>query len=68
MQLNRGLAGYDRTHNFQTYWVLSSPFGAGHKWLSSGLAGTILGDWQLNGVLSATSGLSFAVVRTPAAT
>jgi Carboxypeptidase regulatory-like domain/TonB dependent receptor len=63
LQLDRGRAGYDRTHNFQAYWVLASPFGTGGKWLTSGLAGTILGDWQLNGVLSATSGLPFAIIQ-----
>jgi len=60
---NRGLAGYDRTHNFQAYWVLASPFGPGRKWLSSGLAGMLLGDWQVNGVLSATSGLPINIVQ-----
>jgi hypothetical protein len=63
LQRDRGRAGYDRTHNFQTYWTLSSPFGTGQKWLTSGIAGTILGNWQLNGVLSATSGLPFSVVQ-----
>ena len=27
--LNRGPAQYDRAHNFQTYWVIDSPFGKG---------------------------------------
>jgi hypothetical protein len=62
-ELNKGLAGYDRTHNFQAYWVLSSPFGPGQRWLSSGVAGALLGDWQLNGVLSATSGLPIYVIQ-----
>jgi hypothetical protein len=60
---NRGLAGYDRTHNFQAYWVLDSPFGRGQKWLTGGVAGALLGDWQLNGVLSATSGLPINIVQ-----
>jgi hypothetical protein len=60
-QLNRGFAQYQRTHNFQAYWVLDSPFGKGHRWATSGLASHILEDWQLNGVLSAMSGLPLLI-------
>ncbi len=63
MQLDYGLASYDRTHNFQAYWVLESPFGEGHRWLTSGVAGAILGNWQFNGVLSAVSGAPFSIIQ-----
>jgi Carboxypeptidase regulatory-like domain/TonB dependent receptor len=60
---NRGLANYDRTHNFQAYWVLESPFGPGQKWLTDGVAGALLGDWQLNGVLSVMSGTPIFITQ-----
>ncbi len=63
-QLNRGPASYDRTHNFDTYWVLNSPFGTGHRWVTSGFGGKLLKDWQLNGVLSAMSGLPITLVQS----
>ena len=31
-ELNKGPAGYDRTHNLQTYWVWDLPFGQGQRW------------------------------------
>jgi hypothetical protein len=65
-ELNRGLAGFDRTHNLQTYWVLESPFGAGGKWLTKGVAGAVLGDWQFNGVLSRMSGTPIYIIQNNA--
>jgi hypothetical protein len=56
-QRNRGPAGYDRAHNFQTYWVVDAPFGKGKKWANDGMAGKLFGGWQLNGMLGAQSGL-----------
>jgi len=58
---NRALAGFDQTHNFTVYGVEPSPFGKGEKWLTSGVAGKILGNWQLSEVLSMTSGFPFTV-------
>jgi hypothetical protein len=66
IEQNRGLAGFDKTHNLQAYWVLSSPFGSGQRWLTKGVAGAILGDWQINGVLSATSGTPILIVQNSA--
>lgn len=63
---NRGPAQYDRTHNFQTYWLLESPFGQGRRWATSDVANKLLGGWQLNGVLSAMSGLPVYVVQNNA--
>jgi hypothetical protein len=66
IERNRGLANYDRTHNFQAYWVLESPFGPGQRWLTEGLAGALLGDWQVNGVLSVMSGTPIFIVQNNA--
>jgi outer membrane receptor protein involved in Fe transport len=64
--LNRGLAGYNRTHNFQTYWVLEAPFGKGHAWASSGVPSKLLSGWQLSGILSAMSGFPLTITQNNA--
>jgi hypothetical protein len=60
---NRGPASYDRTQNFQAYGVYDLPFGHGQRWLSDGFASYLLEGWQLNGILSRTSGAPFYVVQ-----
>jgi hypothetical protein len=62
-QRNRGLASFNRTHNLQTYWVADSPFGKSGRWLKSGIGSKLLGGWQLNGVLTAQSGLPIYIVQ-----
>jgi len=64
--LNRGLAQYNRTHNFQTYWVVDAPFGKGHNWANSGVPRKLLGGWQLTGILSAMSGFPLTMVQNNA--
>ena len=64
---NRGVAGYDRPHNLQTYFVWDLPFGQGQRWASNGIAGKILGGFQLNGIFSAMSGTPFSVIQGSAA-
>jgi hypothetical protein len=63
---NWALADFDRTHNFQLYGIYELPFGRNGRWAKEGLAAQVAGGWQLNGVLSATSGTPFTV--TSAAT
>ena len=58
---NRAAAGYDRTHVFQIGWVYELPFGKGKAWLNSGPVSYILGNWQVNGVMSAYTGVPFTV-------
>ncbi len=60
---NRGPAGYDRTHNFQSYGVYDLPFGKNQRWLTEGVASWIFGGFQVNGVLSLTSGAPFYVIQ-----
>jgi hypothetical protein len=57
LALNRGRTGYDRTHSFIQSYVYELPFGSTKRWLRNGIPGRILGDWQLNGIFSAYSGL-----------
>jgi hypothetical protein len=58
-ELNKGPAGYDRTHNLQTYWVWDLPFGKG----GSGLGSTLLRGWQVNGVMSIMSGTPINIIQ-----
>jgi hypothetical protein len=62
-QRNRGPAGYDRTHNSQTYLVYDLPFGKGQRWAHEGWASKVLGGFQVGGVMSIMSGLPFYVVQ-----
>ncbi|HKV38561.1 MAG TPA: TonB-dependent receptor [Blastocatellia bacterium] len=62
-QRNKGLAGYDRTQNLQLYGTVDLPFGKGQRWATGGVASRILGGWQLNGIMSATSGLPIYIVQ-----
>jgi hypothetical protein len=63
-RLNKQLAGFDRTHTFQLYYVYQLPFGKGHMYLNHGVAAWIVGGWQLSGNLSRHSGLPFTVGTT----
>ncbi len=59
--LNKGLAGFDRTHTLQISHYYQLPFGKGHKWLSHGLAAQLFGGFRIGGWLSRYSGLPFTV-------
>ena len=61
---NKALAGYDRTHNFQTYVVYELPFGKGHSIASHGAAAAIAGGWAINAVLGRMSGTPFNVTSS----
>ena len=60
-RFNRGSAGYDEKHNLQVWGVYSLPFGPGQMWLNHGLAGDLIGGWQLSGQFSHFSGFPFSV-------
>jgi hypothetical protein len=59
--LNRALASYDRKNNLQFWGIYTLPFGAGQRWVNNGIAGAIVGGFQLNGQLSHVSGAPFSV-------
>jgi hypothetical protein len=61
---NRARAGYDIPHNFQFGFAAEFPFGKGKKWAQDGVAGALLGNWQVNGVLSLVSGRPFTVTAS----
>ena len=58
---NFGVSGFDRKHNFQMYSNTALPFGKGEKLLTHGVLGFLAGGWQLNNLISRTSGTPFTV-------
>jgi hypothetical protein len=60
---NKGLAGFDRTHNLQTYWVYNLPFGKDQRWAQGGIADALFGGWQFNGILQVMSGQPINIVQ-----
>jgi hypothetical protein len=63
---NYALAGFDRTHNFEFFYVYSLPFGKGQKWLSRGIPAVLAGGWQINGIMSRASGTPFTISSSSA--
>jgi len=59
---NFALAGYDRTHVFQMGFVYELPFAKN----SSNILGSIVKNWQINGIGSAYSGTPFSILGTNA--
>jgi len=60
---NRGLAGYDRASNLETYWVYGLPFGKGQRWAHEGLVSKLFGGFQVSGVMSIETGLPIYVIQ-----
>ena len=58
---NRARAGYDRTHVLQMAYVYELPFGRGKKFIHSGPASWILGNWSASGLFYAYTGTPFTV-------
>jgi hypothetical protein len=59
---DKGVAGFDLTHIFSTGVVYELPFGRGRRWSTGNSAlDEIAGGWQLNGILSLSSGRPYDV-------
>jgi hypothetical protein len=52
----RGVSGYDLTHFLSWATVYELPAGRGKRWLTSGPASWLLGDWQTNYIMQVRSG------------
>ncbi|CAN5789523.1 hypothetical protein BH24ACI5_BH24ACI5_14910 [soil metagenome] len=63
VELNKGPAGWDRTHNFVLSLVAELPVGNGRRYLSSvsPVVDAIIGGWQFNANHIVQSGLPFDV-------
>ncbi len=55
-QRNWARADFDRTLNYVQSYIYELPFGKGKTWLARGMAGKIVGGWQVSGILSARTG------------
>jgi hypothetical protein len=62
-RLQRATSTFDTTHQFNSNWVLEVPYGKGRTFGSGAgrIANTVLGGWDLSGVLRWTSGFPFSV-------
>lgn len=61
---DRGLSSFDVRHSLTINYTLDLPFGAGRRFGSSlqGLAESLVGGWQLNGIVTLSSGLPFTPI------
>jgi hypothetical protein len=63
--LNEAISPFDRTHNLQITNLTELPFGPGRRWLNGGgLAAAIVGGWQVNNIVSITSGTPFDITAS----
>ena len=59
---DRSVSGFDLRHVLSASATAPLPFGKGRRFAnSSGLVNYIVGNWQLNGILTLTSGLPYNV-------
>jgi len=61
LALNKGPAGFDIKHQFNTNFSYELPFGGGRRWGggASGFVDKLIGGWQWNGILTAQTGFPF---------
>jgi hypothetical protein len=63
--LNTAISPFDRTHNLQITNLTELPFGPDKRWLNSGgVVAAIVGGWQVNNILSFTSGTPFDITSS----
>jgi hypothetical protein len=63
-QLERALTSLDRTHVFTVGAVYELPFGKGKTWAREGVLASVVGGFQLNGVVSASNGVPLTITQT----
>jgi hypothetical protein len=59
-----GVSSYDVTHFLSWATLYELPFGKGKRWLRSGPASWILGNWQANFIAQARTGAPFNIIVT----
>ena len=59
---DRSSTSYDIRHNITLDGVYQLPFGTGRRFLHSGVAGRLIGGWDLSGLASARTGLPVNIV------
>ena len=69
-----GRSSFDRLHNYTLTGLYELPWGPNKRWMKEGLAGKLIGGWQLSGLFVAQSGVplsitgSGTVLNTPGTT
>lgn len=61
MRLSRSISAADVNRRLVANWVYELPFGRGKRFLSHGIGGMILGNWQTSGILSAQTGTPISI-------
>jgi hypothetical protein len=56
-----GLSAFNRTHNYVLTTIYDLPVGPGKRWLQDGVAGRILGGWQISTLFVAQSGTPLSI-------
>ena len=56
-----GPSGFDQMHRFVGSFTYELPFGRGRKFVQSGIASSIVGGWEFDGIVTLASGLPFTV-------
>ena len=56
-----GLSVFDTRHRFVTSFLYDLPVGPGRRYLQSGLVSSILGGWQVGGIVRASTGFPLTV-------
>ena len=62
LSCERGLSVFDQRHRFVTSVVYALPFGTGRQYMSQGIAGKVLGGWDLNSIFTLGEGFPLTVV------
>jgi hypothetical protein len=58
---DNGYNAFDVRHTFNLSALYSLPFGTGRKYMNSGVAGALLGGWDVGGIVNGRSGLPIDV-------
>jgi hypothetical protein len=64
--LNYTRSNIDRPHSFHVTNLTELPFGAGQRWLTSGIGSKLAGGWMVNNIVSFFSGTPFTVTASNA--
>ena len=56
-----GPSGFDQMNRFVGSFTYELPFGHGRKFVQSGIASSIVGGWEFDGIITLASGLPFTV-------
>jgi hypothetical protein len=63
---NRARSNFDSTHIFVQSYIYDLPFGARGQWFRTGAGRILLGDWQVNGILTSQTGTPLNITASSA--